>query len=157
MSNTVNLKPGDPAPDFSLIGSDGQTYSLSQFLGKKRVVLYFYPKDDTPGCTKEACSFRDQLPQLQAKDAVVLGVSADDSDSHQKFIQKYGLNFPLLSDTDHRVAEAYGAWGEKKMYGKSYMGMIRKTFVIGKDGRIEHAFHKVTPEGHGEEIVNLLG
>ena len=151
------LKAGDKAPDFSLPATTGETVSLSQFLGKNRVVLYFYPKDDTPGCTKEACSFRDNMTALQNKETVVLGVSADGLKSHQKFIEKYGLNFPLLADEDHQVSEAYGAWGEKKMYGKSYMGMIRKTFVIGKDGRIEHAFHKVTPEGHGEEIVNLLG
>ncbi len=156
MSQEVQLKPGDPAPDFTLPSTTGETVSLSQFRSNKRVVLYFYPKDDTPGCTKEACSFRDRIIDLQAKDTVVFGVSADDIDSHQKFIKKYNLNFPLLSDPDHKVAEAYGAWGEKKMYGKSYMGMIRKTFVIGKDGRIEQAFHKVSPENHADEILNLL-
>lgn len=156
MSESENLKTGDMAPEFSLSSMTGETISLNQFIGKKRVVLYFYPKDNTSGCTKEACSFRDNLPALGAKDTVVIGVSPDDLKSHQKFIDKFGLNFPLLADEDHRVAEAYGAWGEKKMYGKAYMGIIRKTFIIGKDGRIEHAFHKVTPEGHGEEIVNLL-
>jgi thioredoxin-dependent peroxiredoxin len=156
MSELEKLQTGDKAPDFSLPSTTGETIFLTQFIGKKRVVLYFYPKDDTPGCTKEACSFRDNLGTLGGKDTVVFGVSPDGLKSHQKFIDKFGLNFPLLADEDHRVAEAYGAWGEKKMYGKAYMGIIRKTFVIGKDGRIEHAFHKVSPEGHGEEIVNLL-
>ncbi|RPH90761.1 MAG: thioredoxin-dependent thiol peroxidase [Calditrichaeota bacterium] len=156
MSDKKELQAGDNAPGFKLTSSSGESYSLDQFIGKKRVILYFYPKDDTPGCTKEACSFRDHMPAINHKDAIVLGVSADPSKSHQKFIEKYGLNFPLLSDEDHQVAEAYGAWGEKKMYGKSYMGLIRKTFVIGMDGKIEYAFHKVTPEGHGEEIMALL-
>ncbi len=152
----VNIQPGDKAPDFSLPASTGDTISLSDFLGKKRVVLYFYPKDNTSGCTKEACSFRDNLPAIQDKDTVVLGVSPDSLKSHEKFINKLDLNFPLLSDEDHKVAEAYGAWGEKQMYGKSYMGIIRKTFVINKDGEIEEVFHKVKADGHGEEILNLL-
>ncbi len=156
MSEQVHLKPGDKAPDFTLPASTGETISLSDFIGKKRVILYFYPRDNTPGCTKEACSFRDNLPALETKEAVVLGVSKDSLKSHEKFIQKYDLNFPLLSDEDHKVAEAYGAWGEKKNYGKTYMGMIRKTFVIGKDGVIEQAFHKVKADGHGTEILNLL-
>ena len=150
------LQPGDQAPDFSLPATTGTTISLRDYLGKKRVVLYFYPKDDTPGCTKEACSFRDHQDHIQAQDTVVLGVSADSLDSHGKFIKKYNLNFPLLADVEHQVAKAYGAWGEKNMYGKKYLGMIRKTFVIGKDGKLEHVFHKVTAEGHGEEILNLL-
>ena len=152
----AELKAGDMAPAFSLPASTGETISLSDFAGKKRVVLYFYPKDDTPGCTKEACSFRDTLPRLNDHDTVVLGVSADDLKSHGKFITKYQLNFPLLSDADHQVAEAYGAWGEKSMYGKKYFGMIRKTFIIGKDCKHEHVFHKVSPDGHGEEILQLL-
>jgi len=156
MSKTVELKAGDPAPAFSLPAHTGETVSLKDFIGKKRVVLYFYSKDDTPGCTKEACSFRDHLDHIQAKDTVVLGVSADSLKSHEKFSSKYELNFPLLSDKDHSVAEAYGAWGEKKMYGKTYMGMIRKTFVIGKDGKLEHVFHKVKADGHGEEILGLI-
>lgn len=156
MSEKVLLQAGDVAPDFSLPAGTGEMVSLSAYKGKKRVVLYFYPKDDTPGCTKEACSFRDHLAAIQSRDTVVLGVSPDSLKSHDKFSQKYHLNFPLLSDEDHRVAEAYGAWGEKSMYGKTYMGMIRKTFVIGKDGFIEHAFHKVKAEEHGEEILNLL-
>ena len=156
MSETVMLQVGDVAPDFSLPASTGETISLKDFLGKKRVVLYFYPRDNTPGCTKEACSFRDQLPNIEAKDTVVLGVSPDSLKSHENFIKKYNINFPLLSDQDHRVAEAYGAWGEKKSYGKTYFGMIRKTFVIGKDGKLEHVFHKVKADGHGEEILRLL-
>ncbi|NOY59169.1 MAG: thioredoxin-dependent thiol peroxidase [Calditrichaeota bacterium] len=156
MSSTVQLQVGDTAPDFSLSASTGQTVSLQDYLGKKRVVLYFYPKDNTSGCTKEACSFRDNLQNIEVKDTVVLGISADSLKSHDKFIEKYDLNFPLLSDQEHKVAEAYGAWGEKKMYGKTYMGMIRKTFVIGKDGKLEHVFHKVKAAEHGEEILSLL-
>ncbi|MBN1481520.1 thioredoxin-dependent thiol peroxidase [candidate division KSB1 bacterium] len=156
MSENVHLQPGDRAPDFSLPASTGETISLSSYKGKKRVVLYFYPKDDTSGCTKEACSFRDNLAAIESQDTMVLGVSPDSLKSHEKFIGKYDLNFPLLSDEDHTVAESYGAWGEKSMYGKTYMGMIRKTFVIGKDGIIEHAFHKVKAAEHGAEILELL-
>lgn len=152
----VELKVGDKAPDFTLPASTGETVSLKDFLGKKRVVLYFYPKDNTPGCTKEACSFRDNLAAIESKDTVVFGVSPDSLKSHGRFIEKFGLNFPLLSDEDHAVAEAYGAWGEKKNYGRTYFGIIRKTFVIGKDGRLEQVFHKVKAAGHGEEILNLL-
>ena len=150
------LKVGDKAPSFSLPATSGVKVTLKEFVGKKRVVLYFYPKDDTPGCTKEACSFRDTLPQISAVDTVVLGVSADSIESHKKFIDKYKLPFPLLSDVDHKVAEAYGAWGEKNMYGKKYFGIIRKTFIIGKDGKLAHVFNKVSPDGHGEEILALL-
>lgn len=156
MSDQVQLEVGDKAPDFSLPSSTGETISLKDYLGKKRVVLYFYPKDNTSGCTKEACSFRDNLPAIEDKDTVVLGVSPDSLKSHDKFIEKHELNFPLLSDEDHAVAEAYGAWGEKSMYGKKYMGIIRKTFVIGKDGKLEQVFHKVKAAEHGEEILNLL-
>ena len=156
MTHSVELKAGDPAPDFSLPASTGETISLKDFIGKKRVILYFYPKDDTPGCTKEACSFRDNLVPIQDQDAVVFGVSADSLKSHEKFINKFGLNFPLLVDEGHKVADAYGAWGEKSLYGKKYFGMIRKTFIIGKDGKMEHIFHKVQAEGHGEEILKLL-
>ena len=150
------LKVGDKAPDFSLPASTGKNISLGDYHGRKRVVLYFYPKDNTSGCTKEACSFRDNLPDIQEKDTVVLGVSPDSLKSHEKFIGKFDLNFPLLSDPDHKVAAAYGAWGEKKMYGKSFMGLIRKTFVIGKDGKLEYVFHKVKAANHGEEIRQLL-
>jgi peroxiredoxin Q/BCP len=156
MSEQVHLEAGDKAPDFSLPASTGETISLKDYLGKKRVVLYFYPKDNTSGCTKEACSFRDHLDAIQDKETAVLGVSPDSLKSHDKFIEKHNLNFPLLSDEDHSVAEAYGAWGEKSMYGKKYMGIIRKTFVIDKDGKIEQAFHKVKAAEHGTEILNLL-
>lgn len=156
MSDTKKLNIGNNAPDFTLPASTGGMISLSDYLNKKRVVLYFYPKDNTHGCTKEACSFRDHLPGLEDEDTVVLGVSADSMKSHDKFIEKHNLNFPLLSDEDHKVAEAYGAWGEKNMYGKKYYGMIRKTFIIGKDGKLEHVFHKVRADGHGEEILNLI-
>lgn len=156
MSEPVVLQPGDKAPEFSLPASTGRFISSSDFVGKKRVILYFYPRDNTPGCTKEACSFRDNLTAIEDKDTVVLGISKDSLKSHDKFIQKFELNFPLLSDEDHKIAEAFGAWGEKKNYGKTYMGLIRKTFVIGKDGLIEHAFHKVKAEEHGAEILNLL-
>ena len=150
------LEVGDKAPAFRLRNGKGEWVSNKDFLGKKRVVLYFYPRDDTPGCTKEACSFRDQLPRIKAKDAVVLGVSPDSVASHQKFSEKNGLNFPLLVDEGHKVAEAFGAWGEKALYGKRSLGLIRKTFVIGKDGRIEYANHKVKAEGHGEAILQAL-
>ncbi len=152
----VELNVGDIEPDFSLPYSTGETVSLKDYLGKKRVVLYFYPKDNTPGCTKEACSFRDNLSHIEAKDAVVFGVSPDSLKSHDKFIDKFELNFPLLSDEDKKVAEAYGAWGEKKNYGRVYFGIIRKTFVIGKDGKLEQVFHKVKAAEHGTEIINLL-
>jgi len=152
----VELNVGDIAPDFSLPSSTGETIALKDYLGKKRVVLYFYPKDNTPGCTKEACSFRDNLAAIESKDTVVFGISPDSLKSHEKFINKFELNFPLLSDEDKKVAEAYGAWGEKKMYGKTYFGIIRKTFVIGKDGKLEQVFHKVKAAEHGAEILNLL-
>lgn len=156
MSEPVQLNVGDQAPDFSLPASTGETVALKDYIGNKRVVLYFYPKDNTPGCTKEACSFRDNISAIESKDTVVFGVSPDSLKSHDKFIQKFELNFPLLADEDHAVAEAYGAWGEKSMYGKKYMGIIRKTFVIGKDGKLEHVFHKVKAAEHGSEILNVL-
>ena len=150
------LKVGDKAPDFTLKSDSGKKVFLSQFIGKKEVVLYFYPKDNTPGCTKEACSFRDSLSAFSNKNTEVLGVSPDSVKSHQNFIQKQNLNFTLLSDPDHEVAEAYGAWGEKSLYGKKYMGILRTTFIIGKDGKIKRVFEKVKPEGHAEEILNTL-
>jgi len=150
------LKAGDKAPDFKVLSDQGKEVTLSQFLGKKDVILYFYPKDNTSGCTKEACSFRDQMPQFDNRKAVVLGVSPDSVKSHQGFIQKQNLNFTLLSDPDHNVAEAYGAWGEKSMYGKKYMGIIRSTFIIGKDGIIKKVYEKVKPEGHADEVLQAL-
>ena len=150
------LKAVDKAPDFRVPSDKGEEVTLSQFLGKKDVVLYFYPKDNTSGCTKEACSFRDNLPQIEAKNTVVLGVSPDSVKSHQGFIQKQNLNFTLLSDPDHVVAEAYGAWGEKSMYGKKYMGILRTTFIIGKDGKIKKVFEKVKADGHAVEVLAAL-
>jgi peroxiredoxin Q/BCP len=150
------LKAGEKAPDFKVQSDQGEDVMLSQFLGKKDVILYFYPKDNTSGCTKEACSFRDNMPKFDTKNAVVLGVSPDSVKSHQGFIQKQNLNFTLLSDPDHQVAEAYGAWGEKSMYGRKYMGILRSTFIIGKDGIIKKVYEKVKPEGHAEEVLQGL-
>ncbi len=150
------LKVGDKAPDFKLKSDKDEEVSLKDFLDKSDVVLYFYPKDNTPGCTKEACSFRDNIQPIQAKNAVVLGISPDSVKSHQSFIKKQNLNFILLSDPDNKVAEAYGTWGEKSMYGKKYMGILRTTFVIGKDGKIKNVFEKVKPEGHAEEVIRVL-
>jgi peroxiredoxin Q/BCP len=150
------LKEGDKAPDFKLQSDSGEKISLQQFRGDKEIILYFYPKDNTPGCTKEACSFRDHLTQIQNKDAVVLGVSPDSVKSHRNFKQKQNLNFTLLSDPGHKVAEAYEAWGEKSMYGKKYMGILRSTFVIGKDGHIKKVFEKVKPADHAKEVLDIL-
>ena len=150
------VREGDAAPAFELESDRGEAVRLEDFRGR-RVVLYFYPRDDTSGCTKEACGFRDALPDFEDVDAVVLGVSPDDVASHVKFRAKYGLNFPLLADPDHEVAEAYGVWGTKKMYGREYEGILRTTFVIGADGRVEKVFEKVKPAGHAEEILQALG
>lgn len=150
------LKPGDKAPDFTLMSDTDKEVSLSDYMGKSNVVLYFYPKDNTSGCTKEACSFRENIQEIETKGAVVLGISSDSIKSHQNFIQKHGLNFTLLSDPDHRVAKAYGVWGEKKMFGRKYWGILRTTFIIGKDGIIRDVFEKVKPAGHAEQILAIL-
>lgn len=149
------LKQGDIAADFLLNDSDGNVVSLSQFKGKK-VVIYFYPKDNTPGCTREACSFRDVYDLMLAEGAVVLGISKDNEETHQKFRERNRLPFYLLSDIEHKVAEAYGVWGEKKLYGKAYMGMLRSTFIIDEQGRIIKVFPKVKPENHGQEVLDEL-
>ena len=149
------LKAGDKAPAFSLQSDTGETVSLKDLKGK-RVVLYFYPKDDTSGCTVEACEFRDRWKDVRKTGAVVLGVSPDSIGSHQKFRTKFDLPFPLLADEGHKVAEAYGAWGEKSMYGRTYEGILRTTFVIGKDGRIGRVFQKVRPKGHAAEVLAAL-
>lgn len=146
---------GSKAPSFSLKSDAGQVIKLSQFKGKP-VVLYFYPKDDTPGCTKEACAFRDASEGLTAKGAVVLGVSPDDVDSHVKFRDKFQLNFPLLADVDHAVAEKYGAWREKNMYGKKSMGIQRSTFLIDADGKIAQVWKRVQVEGHHLQVLEAL-
>ena len=152
----AELKVGQKAPDFSLESSEGKKISLKDYKGKKNVVLYFYPKDMTPGCTTEACSFRDNLTRVQKADAVVLGVSTDDLKSHDKFIEKHQLNFPLLADTEKEVVNAYGVWKKKSMYGREYMGIERSTFIIAKDGKIAKIFSKVKVDGHTEEVVAAL-
>jgi peroxiredoxin Q/BCP len=149
------IEEGKKAPAFAVKDQAGQTVKLADFAGKY-VVLYFYPKDDTPGCTKEACSFRDEHSRLQKAGAVVLGVSPDAEARHGKFIAKYQLPFSLLADTDHALAEKYGAWGEKSLYGKKYLGIIRSTFLIGPDGKVAKVWPKVKPEGHAAEVLAAL-
>ncbi len=146
-----NLKTGDSAPDFSAPDQNGNMVSLEDFKGKK-LVLYFYPKDNTPGCTSEACDLRDNYESFMAKGYEVLGVSPDSQKSHQKFIEKYDIPFRLLSDVDKKILEAYGAWGEKKMYGKAYMGVLRKTFIISEEGSIENIIEKVDTKNHSKQI-----
>lgn len=149
------LQPGDIAPDFETLTDTGDKVKLSDFRGK-RVVLYFYPKDDTPGCTTQACSFRDHYVEIEEKNAVVLGVSPDDVASHQKFKTKYDLPFILLVDPDHSIAEAYGVWGERSMYGRKYMGIIRSQFVIDENGRIVAAQYKIAPKKSVPEALKVL-
>jgi peroxiredoxin Q/BCP len=149
------LKPGSNAPEFSLPADDGKTVALKDLRGSP-VVLYFYPKDDTPGCTKEACQFRDSWKDVEQAGAVVLGVSPDSVTSHEKFKQKYNLPFPLLADVDHQVATAYGAWGEKSRYGRTYQGILRTTFLINREGRVARVFENVKPEGHAAEVLAAL-
>ncbi len=150
------VEEGKPAPDFSLTSDTGETISLASLRGKP-VVLYFYPKDDTPGCTVQACSIRDSWGEFERRGAVVLGVSPDGVASHVKFKQKYGLPFPLLADTGHEVAEAYGVWVEKRMLGKTYMGIERSTFVIAPDGTVAKVMHKVKPDEHSDDVLAALG
>jgi len=149
------LKEDDKAPDFSLQDESGQKVTLKSLRGKK-VVLYFYPKDDTPGCTREACDFRDHFADFGDANTVIYGVSKDSLDSHRQFKDKYSLPFPLLSDPDLEVAKAYGAWGEKNNYGKITMGLIRSTFVIDEQGKIEKAFRNVKVEGHADALLGHL-
>ncbi len=149
------LEVGDRAPDFDLEADDGTRVSLADFEGTS-VVLYFYPKDDTSGCTLEACEFRDAVPQFDGADAVILGVSPDSADSHRRFKAKHDLNFPLLVDADHAVAEAYGVWKEKSMYGRKYWGIERSTFLIDGAGVIREVWRKVRPKGHAEEVASAL-
>lgn len=149
------LKEGDKAPDFASKDQDGKTVKLADYKGK-RVVLYFYPKDDTPGCTKEACSFRDADDVYKKKGIKVFGVSTDSEKSHQKFISKFQLPFDLLADTDKDIVEKYGVWGEKSMYGKKYMGTIRKTFLIDEKGKIAKVFDKVNVSEHADEVLKAF-
>ena len=150
------LNTGDPAPDFAANNQDGKEIQLSSFKGKK-VILYFYPKDDTPGCTKEACNLRDNHSELLEKGFVVLGVSPDSSASHTKFRGKYNLPFDLLADTDKSIMKAYGAWGLKKMYGKEYEGVLRTTYIIDEDGKIEKVIKKVDTKNSAQQILDELG
>jgi peroxiredoxin Q/BCP len=147
---------GDTVADFSLKDADGKTVKLSDFAAKKKVI-YFYPKDDTPGCTKEACGFRDVYSRIAGKGAVVIGISADPVEKHAKFRDKYQLPFILLSDPEMQVIKEFGAAGEKKMYGKSFFGILRSTFILDSQNRVTHVFPKVKPEGHAEEILAALG
>lgn len=149
------LTEGAEAPDFTLESDSGETVSLAQLRGKP-VVLYFYPRDDTPGCTTEACEFRDAWDDVKRTGAVVLGVSPDTVASHRKFKSKFWLPFPLLADPDHKVAERYGAWGERSMYGRKFLGILRTTFVIGPDGRIKKVFERVKPKGHAAQVLEAL-
>jgi peroxiredoxin Q/BCP len=147
---------GDQAPGFKLSDQHGNTVSLTELKGK-HVVLYFYPKDNTPGCTTEACDFRDEHSALEKAGAVVLGVSPDDAKSHQKFASKFNLPFPLLVDTEHAVADAYGVWGEKSLYGRKFLGINRTTFLIGPDGKVRQVWPKVKVAGHVGEVLAALG
>ena len=150
------LSEGKAAPAFSLPSSEGREISLADFKNKKKVVLYFYPKDDTPGCTKEACDFRDSIKKIEKADTVVLGVSKDGLDSHAAFIKKYKLPFPLLSDESKEIIKKYGIWKEKSLYGKKYMGIERTTVVIDKKGTVRRIFPKVKVDGHVREVLEAL-
>jgi peroxiredoxin Q/BCP len=150
------VEEGAPAPDFELRSDEGETVTLSALRGKP-VVLYFYPKDDTPGCTTEACEFRDAYDRFRDQGIEILGVSPDTEASHQKFKSKYELPFPLLADPDHRAAEAFGVWKEKRNYGKTYMGIERSTFVIDADGKVAKAMRGIRPAGHAAKVLETLG
>ena len=149
------VKEGTTAPAFKTKDDNGEDISLKDFKGQK-VVLYFYPKDDTPGCTKEACSFRDAYSKFKKQGIKLLGVSPDSEASHQKFITKYKLPFTLLADRDHAIADAYGVWGEKKFMGRTYMGVLRTTFLIDEKGKIKKVFEKVKPEDHATEVLEAF-
>lgn len=151
----MELQTGKPAPDFTLPANDGKTYSLKDLRGKK-IVLYFYPKDDTSGCTKESCSFSENIFSIKKKGAIVLGVSADSVKSHQKFVEKYALQFPLLSDVSKEILQAYGVLQQKSMFGKKYIGIVRTTFIIDEQGNIAHIFPNVKVDGHTQEVLNVL-
>ncbi len=154
--SSKEIKEGNLAPDFILEDVKGNTFKLSQFKNKKNVILYFYPKDLTPGCTQEACDFSANLKQFEKLDAIILGISFDDSERHQKFIDKYKLEHILLSDTEKKVANSYGVYQEKSLYGKKFMGIVRSTFIIGKDRKIKKIFPKVKVNGHSKEVLETL-
>jgi peroxiredoxin Q/BCP len=151
----ANLEPGDQAPAFTLPDQDSRPVSLEDFKGRK-LLLYFYPADDTPGCTKEACQFNDNLHAFQAAQVPVVGVSPDDAASHQRFRSKFGLQFTLLSDPDHAVADQYGAWGERSRYGQTFVGILRSTFLIDEDGKVERAWYNVRADGHAAKVLEEL-
>jgi thioredoxin-dependent peroxiredoxin len=149
------LNTGQRAPDFTAKDANGNTHTLEGYQGQK-VILYFYPKDDTPGCTKQACNFRDNLPDFKGLNVTILGVSRDDEASHAKFSKKFDLNFPLLADTTGQITESYGVWVEKSMYGKKYMGIERTTFLLDEQGVIQHIWRKVNVDNHVSDIQNVL-
>ena len=151
----LELKEGNTAPEFSAMTNGGGKISLADYKGKN-VILYFYPKDDTPGCTKEACGFRDAFSEFKKRGAVILGVSTDPVKAHDKFVEKFQLPFPLLADEDKKIVEAYGVWGEKTFMGRKYMGTHRVTFLIGGDGRIKKIWPQVKPEEHPKEVLLAL-
>jgi len=153
---TIKLSPGDKAPDFTTTAQDGTQVSLKDFKGRQ-VILYFYPRDDTPGCTKEACAFRDEFAAIKAKGAVVLGVSTDSAKSHAKFVDKYKLPFTLLADEEKQIVQAYGVWGEKSFMGRKYLGTHRVTFLIGADGKSKQVWPEVKPQEHAREVLDVLG
>jgi len=150
------VDPGKRAPAFALKDQNGRTHKLSDYAGRS-LILYFYPKDDTPGCTKESCAFRDALPKFTAGKAAVLGVSILDEASKAKFAAKYALNFPLLADADHAVADKYGVWQKKSRYGRTYMGIVRTTYLIGPDGKVQRRWDNVSVDGHAEEVLAAVG
>ncbi len=152
----MKLQPGDPAPPFRLPDQDGAPVDLADYRGRK-VIVYFYPKDDTPGCTTEACQFNDSLGEFEGLGVDVVGISADDGDSHQRFRAKYDLRFRLLTDADNAIAEAYGAYGEKMLYGKPTVGTIRSTFLVDEEGRIERAWYGVRADGHAAKVLEEAG
>ena len=151
---TKEIKEGNKAPDFTALDQDGKKVKLSSFKGKKNIALYFYPKDMTPGCTTQACDFRDQ--QKNFKSTVILGVSIDSQERHQKFIEKHDLPFTLLADVDKKVVQKYGVWQEKKLYGKTFMGIVRSTFIIDKTGTVRKIFVKVKVKNHIEEVLSAI-
>ena len=154
-ASTKELKVGQMAPAFALPNQDGKIVKLSDYKGRK-VVLYFYPKDDTPGCTKESCAFRDGIDEIRGMRAEVIGVSGDSVESHKKFAKKYNLTFPLLSDESKKMLQAYGVWKEKSLYGRKFLGIERTTFIIDEHGKIDDVFHKVKVDGHLEEVLGEL-
>lgn len=151
----IYLKPGDQAPEFELLDQKENSISLAKLQGQK-VVLFFYPKDDTPGCTIESCEFRDLAGEFAKKNTLVFGVSADSAESHRSFDEKFSLNFPLLVDHEHKVCEAYGVWGEQEWKGQKFLGISRATFLINEKGLIQNVYEKVVPEGHAEQVLRDL-